>query len=206
MSFKHIRQKVQSEGFAGLLLAAFIRIPGVTAACAYTNYTRPVPGVDAPPDPIRPHTLQLISTFAAGGTALSQVQDKEDLFAARFRRGDVCVVATVGGEGVGYVWAQHGGVHREERFGFPVPVGPHQIYYYDLFVRNEYRRGGLFRALLHRLEVHARDVGATELCAIVEWQNKRSIQVHRRFGMLPRSTHIFVCLNGRTIHWQLSGW
>jgi GNAT superfamily N-acetyltransferase len=204
MKLEHIRQKVQSEGFSGLLFAVVHRVPGVTAACAYTRYARPLSDVDASSDLVALHKLQLISTLAAGGAALSQVQDKPDLFAERFRRGDVCVVASVDGESAGYVWAQHGGVHREERFGFPVPVGPSQIYYYDLFVRSEFRGRGLFRALLHRLELYARHVGATELCAIVEWQNKRSNELHRRFGMRPRSKHFFVNLRGRTIHWQVS--
>jgi len=128
-------------------------------------------------------------------TLLVEGHGNSDLYRRRFQRGHFCVLAQVGHKGAGFVWGQLGGPHIEERYGFEIGVRPDEVFYYDLYIRPEYRGLGVVEELIYALSVHSREIGALALVAIVELQNRRSIAVHKRLGMKCGRTHYFVSTN-----------
>ncbi|OEY67753.1 GNAT family N-acetyltransferase [Marinobacter sp. X15-166B] len=125
-------------------------------------------------------------------TMLNEIKNSPEVFGNRLKTGDkFAIVVCVDGVPAGYAWGDLAAVHIEERFGFHIPVNPDEVYYFDSFIKPEYRGKGLLNNLLCAFVDYAQDRKQRKhITAIIEKENKRSVAVHEAKGYLRHSLHL----------------
>jgi hypothetical protein len=101
----------------------------------------------------------------------------------RFASNEHCVVATLGGEVIGYQWFCEKGSRIEERYSYAVEIPRDALYGYDAFVVAKYRRAkiwsrfhtGYLQGLLARLN-------RRRIIVMVDEGNTASMSAHLRLG------------------------
>jgi GNAT superfamily N-acetyltransferase len=132
----------------------------------------------ATPDDV-PHILQLVRDLAEYERAPHEARATEDdLQAALFNPTSAvfCDVAEVDGEVVGFaLWFR----------SFSTWIGRHGIYLEDLFVRPDYRGGGIGNALLATLAARCVREGYGRLeWSVLDW-NEPALGFYRQLGAVP---------------------
>lgn len=96
-----------------------------------------------------------------------------------------CYIAVLHGELAAYAWVTTSTCHVSE-IDFDLPVGPGRIYIYDCFVLTEYRRLGIYNALLMKILADYRlprwPNSYYTACIGVEPRNTASVRGIRRAG------------------------
>jgi GNAT superfamily N-acetyltransferase len=192
----------RESGFVGLLLRALNKLPGVDCVMLYYLYRISFEELDklqAPPE---------LRIKVVGGTDdlpdLLRIQDKADIFNERFSLGHPAVLAYNGETPVGYLWAQPGPTHTEQRYRFDIAIAPNELYYYDSFVLPEHRQQGVFKAMFAFLASQTALVSEfSDLTAIVEIDNFRSRKAHERLGFRADQLYFFAIILGKRMHKQL---
>src|SRR5262245_37130743 len=100
---------------------------------------------------------------------------------ARFREGQLCVVARAGTEVVSYCWLTVAPVSVVEIDRLLVP-GPDEVYFYDAFTAPSWRGRGLFSAVLWQLQAVARKRGRRRAMIFVLASNVPSWRAIERTG------------------------
>ena len=189
---RKVRERYRGQGVVGLAEAFLARLPFVRTVYCYHVCRLPLTGIretEAPPEV----SIELVRD-AGLVDVLTTLQSKPELFRGRLREGHLCLMASVEGRPVAYLWAQPDGTaHRHQVHGFSVPIAAGQIYIYDGFVRPDWRRRGLIRSLEERMGAHAiRNLGKRELVGIIESSNLVSLKAHARLGFVRGRARFFV--------------
>jgi hypothetical protein len=111
---------------------------------------------------------------------LLRIQNKANNFNERFSLGHPAVLAYSVKTPVGYLRAQPGPTHTEQRCRFDIAITQSELYYYDSFVLPEHRQQGAFKAMFAFLVS-----GFSDLTAIVEINNLRSRNPINDWGFVP---------------------
>ena len=138
--------------------------------------------------PLRGRSLSHASVTVKSATtrdlkAMADCEETAKLFAERLANREHCVVATADNRIVGYEWYCDAPFHAEERYSYKLQIPPDTLYAYDAFVQPEYRRLGVWtlfhvvylRYLMLRLR-------KSRIIAMVDHDNKASIEAHSKFG------------------------
>lgn len=180
-----ILARYRQSGAWGLALAVLRRIPGVRVVCLYHVYELPVTALEPRAPDAGPPTGRGLE-LRDGRDALEDlvaVIDKRDLYRERLDRGDRCLICYADGRPAGFVWFQDGPVHREERLGFTVRFEPAEMYCFDFYVHEEFRRRGVAREMMRGMIHHAaRRLDRRRLTCIIEVHNLRSRRANERIG------------------------
>ena len=118
------------------------------------------------------------------------VQEMEEEFSALIAKEDAAVFLAEGeGEAVGFAQCQ---LRRDYVEGTTSsPVG----YLEGIFVREEYRRRGVAKALLAACEAWSREMGCTEFASDCELTNYESYRFHLALGFLEANR--IICFTKR---------
>lgn len=192
MATSALKRKYREEGVLGIAIAAMSRVPLINAICIFRPLRLALQRSHLELGKNDVRSSRGMSEVTDDLNAIVQLKNSEELFKKRLSVGHACIVARNGLESLGYVWAHRGGSHKEERYGFELEVQPHQLYYYDMYIRPESRGQGVFEELVRALSELARAEGASELYCIVESQNKRSMAAHKRLGMIAGHACFFL--------------
>lgn len=143
-----------------------------------------------------------------GLSDLNKVNEKNEVFTERLKSSDkFAVVVYSESAPVGYVWGDLSTLHVEERFGFEVKLNPNDVYDFDSYIKPEFRGTGLRKYLLYTfVDYSLNDVNRHFITAIIEKDNKNSVQIHERMGYLRSSLHFAGCLGGKKLNYQLKNY
>jgi hypothetical protein len=119
---------------------------------------------------------------------LVQLQDKAQTFRERFKRGDRCVIATVGALVVGYEWFADGGAHLESSWGFLIAIPRDFVYAYDAYIHPAHRNTGVWLRFKAYLGQWMKESGKRGVLTFVDYGNWASLSTHMRFGFQPSET------------------
>jgi L-amino acid N-acyltransferase YncA len=121
----------------------------------------------------------------------------KERFAARFARGDSCLVCTAAGRIVGYEWVRETSSLVEEQSGFAFEVPPQALYAYDGYVLATHRAAGAFTRLQAALSALVRARGRTAVVTMSHADNGASLRAHLRLGFRPYRAVLGVTAFGR---------
>jgi len=116
---------------------------------------------------------------------LVRLQDKAQTFRERFKRGDQCVVATVGALIIGYEWFADGGSHLESTWGFLIAIPRDFVYAYDAYIDPAHRNTGVWLRFKAHLSELMKASGKRGVLTFVDYGNWASLRTHLRFGFKP---------------------
>ena len=119
---------------------------------------------------------------------LVRLQDKAQTFRERFKRGDRCVVATVGALIIGYEWFADGGSHLESTWGFLIAIPRDFVYAYDAYIDPAHRNTGVWLRFKAHLSELMKASGKRGVLTFVDYGNWASLRTHLRFGFTPAET------------------
>ncbi|MFO7528759.1 MAG: GNAT family N-acetyltransferase [Marinobacter sp.] len=123
---------------------------------------------------------------------LNQLGRTRVLFDRRLGQGHRYVIAFDGDNAVGLLWAHDGDVHFEQQYGFNVPFGRDQLFYYDSLTLPEWRCQGVLQGMLGALAKHTiQQDGKAELAAIIETSNLGSRRAHEKLGFSKRQLNMY---------------
>jgi hypothetical protein len=120
--------------------------------------------------------------------ALVRLQDKPQTFRERFKRGDRCVIATVGALVVGYEWFADGGAHLESTWGLLIAIPRDFVYAYDAYIDPAHRNSGVWLRFKAHLSQWMIATGKRGVLTFVDDGNWASLRTHLRFGFKPTET------------------
>lgn len=140
-----------------------------------------------PPTMLRGHAQVRFATLD-DLEALTQLQDKRELFRARFADGDRCLVALVNNRIVGYEWFSDSPSHHETSWGYRISIPGGFVYAYDAFIDPAHRNTGLWLRFKAHLADWMAACGKRGVLTFVDYGNWPSLRTHLRFGFQPADT------------------
>lgn len=131
-----------------------------------------------------PVAFQELDHTAAGPLAEAIGLDSLDPILQRFQSGRRCFAFRAGEKVVTYCWISQGAEWiGEMQLDFRMPPGG--VYIWDCRTRPDYRRLGLYAALLNRMIHSLQQEGKTQVWIGSNLENRPSIQGFARAGFLP---------------------
>lgn len=119
---------------------------------------------------------------------------------ARFEQGAECLVASKGGQFIGFLWILVGSYREDEVRACFSPQPADQVSWdFDVHVEPDFRLGLTFLRLWDEANRALRNRGVRWSCSRVSAFNVRSLESHARLGMAAAGSAVFLCA-GR---WQL---
>jgi GNAT superfamily N-acetyltransferase len=117
------------------------------------------------------------------------VKGKQLDWPKRLMSGDLCFLAYVGGEPVSYLWTCMG-QWRVKDEDPPRRLPESAAFLYDAITRSEWRRRGIYAALLQRAAQDLAALGIQELLMLVDDRNTAAQRSPRALGFHPSSSVI----------------
>lgn len=114
-------------------------------------------------------------------------------FGERFEAGHRCFAARIDGTICGMAWLDMGAVHDEPEKFCKFVIPPDAAWHYDVMILPEYRRRGLFSALMQQAFEYVCREGRTRVCGFTSRYNQGSVKAHTRIGF--RLTKKITALN-----------
>lgn len=124
---------------------------------------------------------------------------KTEVFLRRFDANDLCVVAEVDGEIIGYAWYTDALSYYDSFFEFTVKVPGNSVFGYDGFIVPEHRLTGVWLKIQSIVGSWMTKSGRSALVTAVEYSNRGSLATHLRFGFEPYASVWIVRILGRTL-------
>lgn len=140
-----------------------------------------------PPAMLRGHA-EVRSATLDDLDALTNVQDKRELFRQRFAEGDGCVVALADNRIIGYEWFSENASHHETGWGYRITIPGGYVYAYDAFIDPAYRNTGVWLRFKAYLADWMAARGKRGVLTFVDYGNWPSLRTHLRFGFEPAGT------------------
>lgn len=107
---------------------------------------------------------------------------KQKLFLKRILSGELCIIARINGDIVGYEWFTTSRTHYEERYHLMLDIPNNALYGYDAFIFPGQRKRGALRCIIQHafsiLEVYNK----SEIISYVGYENDVSLHVHKYLG------------------------
>lgn len=187
-----IREKFKNEGPVGLAVALLIRLPKIKRVNFYSVYKceqllgsgKKYGDLDA--------EIKIVSDISGLGI-FNSFPARDSVFRGRLMMGHVAVAMVRQGEAIAYLWADGGGSHREQRFGYKIPLSASELFYYDSFVEPQFRGKGLLRQMLVFLSEFGNEkLGKPRLVATIDMSNLNSRRVHKSLGFAPVASGAFI--------------
>ncbi|OEY67752.1 GNAT family N-acetyltransferase [Marinobacter sp. X15-166B] len=123
-------------------------------------------------------------------------------FATRLHKNHIYVLAKDNDESIAMLWAHTEPEHREDQYGFLVPVKDNQVYYYDSVTREPWQKKGVLRGMLYALaECKAKQRNISKIVAVIETTNFISQMAHEKIGFkkVKLKMHVRVMKVSRSI-------
>lgn len=178
---RNLVEKLRQKGFWGLAIALLARIPGMRALNLYHRYSLDLAQYrkGAPND-----RLSFIPcTEPSELPDLGPFEERRPLFEQRLKEGSQVLFLHVDGQLAGYLWAQRGDRHVEQRYGYVIPLRPDEIFVYDIFIHAPFRGMGLLRHLFDAFIGQVADLYHVKRVVLtIDRNNAHSIRVHRKLG------------------------
>src|SRR5579884_2428050 len=129
---------------------------------------------------------------------LIQCENKPECFLRRFQAGDLCFMVQVDGKIAGYEWFSDAPIHLEERYRYQVDIPSDKLYAYDAYIIPEYRHRGLWLQVVEQSILFLDQIERKRELALIDHENQRSLQLHRRLGFYPDKKVFYFSLFGMT--------
>lgn len=120
--------------------------------------------------------------------AIVRLQDKRALFRRRFEEGDLCAIAVVDGQVVGYEWFSDHPVHHETGWNYRINIPAGYVYAYDAYIDPAYRNTGVWLRFKAFLAEWMMACGKRGVLTFVDYGNWPSLRTHLRFGFQPTTS------------------
>lgn len=132
---------------------------------------------------------------------LDAFQEHAPVFSRRFDEGASCYLALAKGNVAGYVWIQPVATEYATNSLLPFrPEPPGGYWYFDLFVKPEYRMKGVFPYLVGTLEKVHDEADPRPLYGETSYNNHASLRAHQSIGYRQIRTVDFVSLLGLRLY------
>ena len=183
----------------GLLRKALLKIPGAPFDVNYLCVLEHE-GVPSVRTLTSESGIQVREATPNDTGALAECQGSAPNFARRFKAGDHCVAAVCGEQIIGYEWFCEKSCYVEERYLYPVLIPASTLYAYDAFVREGYRRRDVWKRFQSEYVGDLmRWLGKTRIRAMVDEDNRVSMNAHLRHGYRPKERVFIAKAFGKSV-------
>lgn len=188
-----ILRKWNEEGFWGFFVALIVRIPGIKAFNIYQVYALELSGYLGSETHFDKN-VKLIKNIKQLSKQ-AWFSDRLDIFESRLNLNHHGIFYLESGVEVAYLWVDPGGKHREQRYGYGIPLRSDEAFYYDSFVLPALRGKGILRKLIWHAGLFAKsDLSRSKILATIDIQNKISKRAHKNIGFKRLRTGVYVAL------------
>lgn len=115
-------------------------------------------------------------------SSINTSQYKQKLFLKRILSGELCIVAKINGDIVGYEWFTVSNTHYEERYHLMLDIPNNAFYGYDAFIFPEQRKKGILRCIIQHAFSILDVYNKSEIISYVGYENDVSLYVHEHLG------------------------
>ncbi|ROT98386.1 hypothetical protein EB809_13885 [Marinobacter sp. R17] len=196
LTLNSILRKWNEEGFWGFFVALIVRIPGIKAFNIYQVYA-----LDLTDYPLSETNFDKNVKLVRDIEHLNKqawFSDRLDIFKSRLSLNHRGIIYSESGMEVAYLWLDLSGKHREQRYGYSIPLKSDEAFYYDSFVIPARRGKGILRKLIWNAGIFAKnDLSRSKMLATIDIQNKISRRAHKNIGFKRMRTGVYVALKNR---------